>query len=201
MGISRGLKIALIGILAVAQAHAGDLGGGSPAAPALELGYKFFNGPNVASSSKGNLQGSSAYVLLFRAENRRNVIRVHAAAQFEYASGSAPVTGPTASDAYTMYGASFLPGFYLYPFRDGRMQPFIGGSGIAGWYMMKLANAYTQSLSFGYEIGAGVDMRFGGGGGRILRVRSAFTNHSASLGGNTQGVTLNGFLISLGLPY
>ncbi|MBU6375745.1 MAG: hypothetical protein KGQ59_07105 [Bdellovibrionales bacterium] len=195
------MKIVFIGFLAAAQAHAGDLGGGSPAAPALELGYKIFNGPNVVSGTAGNLQGSKAYLLLFRAENRRNLIRVHAAAQFEYASGTSPITAPTAADAYTMYGASFLPGFYLYPFRDARMQPFIGASGIAGWYTMKLSNAYTQSLSFGYEVGAGVDLRFGGGGGRLLRVRSAFTNHSASLGGNTQGVNMNAFLISLGLPY
>jgi len=174
---------------------------GQPANPALELGYKFFNGPNVAAGAAGDLQGSKAYVLNFRAENRRNVVRIHAAAQFEYASGTAPISAANATDAYTMYGAAFLPGFYVYPFQDGRVTPFIGASGIAGWYMMNLSNVYSQSLSFGYEIGAGVDLRFGTGNARTWRVRSAFTNHSASLGGNAAGVSLNGFMLSVGMAY
>lgn len=191
------LAVATLSLLAGGiTAHAG----GQPANPALELGYKFFNGPNVASGSQGNLQGSSAYVLNFRAENRSNVVRIHAAAQFEYASGSGPLDA-TNKSSYSMYGAAFLPGFYVYPFQDGRVMPFIGASGIAGWYMMNASSVYTQSLSFGYEIGAGVDMKFGTGNARTYRVRSAFTNHSASLGSNTSGISLNGFMLSLGVAY
>jgi hypothetical protein len=186
--------LSLVGGEVAAQA------GGQAANPALELGYKFFNGPNVASGSQGNLQGSNAFVLNFRAENRKNVIRIHAAAQFEYASGKGPLDGTSASP-YTMYGASFLPGFYVYPFQEGRVMPFIGASGIAGWYMMNASSVYTQSLSFGYEIGAGVDMKFGTGGARTYRVRSAFTNHNASLGGNTSGISLNGFMLGIGVAY
>lgn len=195
------LVVLLLGSCGFIGGELSAFGAGSPAAPALELGYKFFNGPNESSGSQGNLQGSNAYVLTFRAENRKNLVRIHAAAQFEFASGTAPVTGPSASDAYSMYGAAFLPGFYVYPFKAGRVKPFIGGSGIAGWYMMNVSEAYTQALSFGYEIGAGVDLQFGSGASRIYRIRSAFTNHSASIGGNTEGVSLNGFMISLGIAY
>jgi hypothetical protein len=200
-GVFGGRSLQALGWMALSVLSAVPALANQAANPALELGYKFFNGPNTASGSQGNLQGSSAYVLNFRAENRRNVIRIHTAAQFEYASGSAPISSSTASDSYTMYGAAFLPGFYVYPFREGRVMPFIGASGIAGWYMMNVSNAYTQSLSFGYEIGAGVDLRVGTGNAKTWRVRSAFTNHSASLGGNTSGVSLNGFMLSLGMAY
>ncbi|MEN9722432.1 MAG: hypothetical protein RJB38_418, partial [Pseudomonadota bacterium] len=100
----------------VSPADAAGLGGSTPAQPALELGYKFFNGPNQATGSKGNLQGSNGYFLNFRAENRKNIARLHAAAQFEFASGSAPISAAGASDSYTLYGAAFLPGVHVYPF-------------------------------------------------------------------------------------
>ncbi|NBW82898.1 hypothetical protein EBR21_14200 [bacterium] len=65
---------------------------------------------------------------------------------------------------------------------------------------MNLSDVYTQGLSFGYEVSAGVDLS-SGGAGKIVRLRSAFTSHSASIGGNTSGVSLSAFILTLGVAY
>ncbi len=174
--------------------------GGTVASPAVELGLRMFNGPNQVTGTAGNLSGAKGYLLNFRAESRKNVFRINAAAQFEMASGTAGVTSPTASDAFSMYGAAFLPGFFVYPFSAGRMQPYLGAAGLIGWYIMNLSNAYTQGLSFGYEVCAGVDLS-SGGASKIFRLRSAFASHSASIGGNTSGVSLSAFIVTLGVAY
>jgi hypothetical protein len=177
------------------------LASGQAAQPAIEAGMRIFNGPNAATGTQGNLSNSSGYFFNFRAENRKNIFRLNAAAQFEYATGTAGISSPSASDAYTMYGAAFIPGVLVYPFVAGRLRPFLGGGAVVGWYIMNLSDVFTQSLSFGYEVTAGVDIQTGGGAGRIWRLRSAYSTHSASLGGNTEGVSLTAFLFSLGLAY
>lgn len=174
--------------------------GGTVASPAVELGLRMFNGPNQATGTAGNLSGAKGYLLNFRAESRKDVFRINAAAQFEMASGTAGVTAPSASDAFSMYGAAFLPGFFVYPFSAGRMQPYLGAAGLVGWYIMNLSNVYTQGLSFGYEVCAGVDLS-SGGASKIFRLRSAFASHSASIGGNTSGVSLSAFILTLGVAY
>lgn len=184
-----------------APVHEAFAAGGQAASPAIEAGIRMFNGPNVASGTAGNLSGANGYFLNFRAENRKNIFRIHAAAQFEMASGTGGVSAPGATDAFSMYGAAFLPGFYAYPFQAGRLQPFAGASGLLGWYIMNSADIFTQGLSFGFEVSAGVDMQFGGAAGKTLRLRSAFASHSASIGGNTSGVSLSAFLFSLGVAY
>ena len=190
---------AVLGLLVGLPAWAG--GTAAPASPALEFGMRTFNGPNQTSGSQGNLSNSRGYFINFRAENRKDIFRLNAAAQFEFASGTAGVTAPTASDSYSMYGGAFLPGFFVYPFVQGRFQPFLGAAGLVGWYIMNLTNVYTQGLSFGYEVTAGVDMSGGNGAGKIYRLRSAYASHSASLGGNTSGVSLSAFILSLGVAY
>lgn len=174
--------------------------GGTVASPAVELGIRMFNGPNQATGTAGNLSGARGYLLNFRAESRKDIFRLNAAAQFEMASGTAGVTSPSASDAFSMYGAAFLPGFFVYPFSAGRMQPYLGAAGLVGWYIMNLSNVYTQGLSFGYEVSAGVDLS-SGGASKIVRLRSAYASHSASVGGNTSGVSLSAFILTLGVAY
>lgn len=197
-----GLSIgAALAFCALASGSAWAAGAGAPASPAVELGTRSFSGPNTATGTVGNLSNSRGYFANFRAENRKGIFRMNAAAQFEFASGTAGVTAPTASDAYSMYGGAFFPGFFVYPFEQGRMQPFLGAAGLVGWYIMNLSNAYTQSLSFGYEATAGVDLAVGGGAGRIYRLRSSFASHSGSLGGNTSGVSLSSFNLSIGVAY
>jgi hypothetical protein len=195
------LRISILGVFFALLPISGWCGtSGTVASPAVEGGLRMFNGPNVATGTAGNLSGAKGYFLNFRAESRKDMFRLNAAAQFEMASGTAGVTAPSASDAFSMYGAAFLPGFFVYPFQAGRLQPFAGAAGLVGWYIMNLSNAYTQGLSFGYEVSAGVDLS-SGGAGKIFRLRSAYASHSASLGGNTSGVSLSAFLVSLGVAY
>jgi hypothetical protein len=66
---------------------------------------------------------------------------------------------------------------------------------------MNLNEAYTQSLSMGYEVSAGVDLRFRAGNALTYRIRSAYASHSATVGGNAHGVSLSAFIFSLGIAY
>jgi hypothetical protein len=61
-----GLVLLMTGALEQGAALAGQL-----AYPAIELGYRIFNGPNQSSGGAGNLSGSNGYLFNFRAEQRR----------------------------------------------------------------------------------------------------------------------------------
>ena len=105
-----------------------------------------------------------------------------------------------------MYGGSFLPGFNLFAFDEGRVLPFVGVSGVVGWNVLKLGETVsgvesnTKSLSYGFEVSAGVDLRFGSIRGNALRLRTGFWNVTSSLGG-VSGFEHHAFKISIGVVY
>lgn len=194
----------MIGILAFLlsemigpQAYAA--GGGGEYAPVLGFGYKFFNGDTGKS-----ITGSPGYVLHFRAEKRRGWLRTFADAEFEYSSGTASVGAD--APGFSLFGGGFLGGANVFIFTTGRFQAFFGGAGVLAWHMIKLSpapsgvEANTQSLSLGYEVRAGVDMRLGGADGNAIRLESGYSAVTSSLGGQS-GFQLKGFTFVLGLVY
>lgn len=166
--------------------------------PLVLGGIGFFNGKTGKSFT-----GSNEYFLVFGAEEKTGNLRYNVGMDFEYSSGTASVG--TDTPKYSLFGAGLLPGFHIFPFSDGKFQPFLGLHGVGAWHYMSMAapptgvEPNTQSFSFGYQISAGVDIR-PGGGGRALRVMSALSSVSSTLAG-VSGMDLFAFRFALGIVY
>jgi len=167
--------------------------------PILEVGANWHTG-----AAGKNIAGTTEYAATFRAEKRGGMFRSSFALDLGYAKGTASVGTDTPSAM--VIGVGFLPGFFLFPFPNGNIQPFLGGSGVLGWHFFKMdtppagVEANTQGLSLGYEISAGVDLRFGGDNGWGLRLHSGLWSVTSTLAGQS-GFQLNGFRLSLGFAY
>ncbi|HAR41454.1 MAG TPA: hypothetical protein DCS07_02290 [Bdellovibrionales bacterium] len=165
----------------------------------MEAGVNFHAG-NTGKS----ITGSNEYFMTFRAESRKGIWRPSIAADLGYAMGQASIG--TETPTFTMMGAGFLGGVHLFPFSTGQFQPFFGGSGVLAWNFLKLTapptgvEPQTQGLSLGYEISAGVDLRFGRAEGSALRIHGGLWNVSSSVAG-VSGFLLTGFRLSLGVTY
>ncbi len=172
---------------------------GGEYAPIIEVGANFHTGDTGKS-----ITGASEYVVSFRAEKRKGRFRPTVAADLGYARGNASIG--THSPAFTMLGAGFLGGVHVFPFTSGRFQPFFGGSGILGWNFLKLpapptgVEPNTQAISLGYEISAGVDLRFGNIEGNAIRIHGGMWSASSSLAA-VSGFQLTGFRLTFGLSY
>jgi len=189
----------LIGLLGFVIPAATFAAGGGIYAPIMEAGINFHSGETGKS-----ITGSYEYFMTFRAESRKGIWRPTVAADLVYSRGNASIGAELPS--FTMMGAGFLGGVHLFPFPTGQLQPFFGGSGVLAWNFLKLATPptgiepQTQGLSLGYEISAGVDLRFGRAEGRALRIHGGLWNVSSSVAG-VSGFQLTGFRISLGVTY
>lgn len=167
--------------------------------PIVELGTKFHTGPSGTS-----LTGSRGYSLNLRAEQGSGIFRAQAAASIEYSGGNATIGSDSTN--YHLGGMGFHLGGSVFPFPSGGMQPFLIASGIVSAQMLKLvgssetARALSQSLAFGFEAGAGVDIHFGSDHGTAVRVRACYRSQSATLAGMS-GFDLSGFSLVLGVAY
>ena len=105
-----------------------------------------------------------------------------------------------------MFGGSFLPGFNLFIFNEGKVLPFVGANGVIGWNVLKLSTdvtgveSNTKSLAYGFEVSAGVDVRFGSIRGNAIRLRTGFWSVTSSLGG-ISGFEHHAFKFSVGIVY
>ena len=171
---------------------------GDDTAPIIELGALFHAGTTGKS-----ITGANGYFVSFRSERERTFFRPSVAFKIDYSSGTASVG--SASPNFTLFGASFTLGANFFIFGQGKFQPFVGGSGVIGWDLLKLPSPptgvenNTRNLSFGYEVNAGVDIRTSSKG-NALRVRGAYWAVTSGLAG-ISGFELNAFQLSLGIVY
>ncbi|MBI4924452.1 MAG: hypothetical protein HY843_00895 [Bdellovibrio sp.] len=166
-------------------------------APAMDMGVAFFTG-----TSGKSMTGALAEYFNFRAEDRKGFFRPQAAMEILTAVGKASIGTDTPSAS--LYNASFIVGVHLFPFTAVRFAPFVGGSGVVGWGYLKMGSppsgveANTQSIVYGYELTAGVDLRTGSLDGAAIRIKSGLYVTSGKLGG-VSSFMLQGFRISLGM--
>lgn len=167
--------------------------------PIVESGFEFMGGDTGKS-----LTGANSYFLGFRAEEDRGFFRTSIGFEIPFSSGTTTIGSST--PAYSIWGARFSPGFALFPFKEGHLMPFLAGSGILAWHQLQLTNPpagtepNTQALAYGYEIAAGIDVRFGSKEGRAFRLRGSLINLSTTLGG-VSGFKLQGVQFSLGYVF
>lgn len=186
-------------VIACVAPFCAQAAGGGVYAPILELGANFHTGDSGKS-----ITGANTYQVTFRAEQRKGMLRPSVAADLGYTSGTASIGADL--PAFTMMGAGFLGGVHLFPFTSGRFQPFFGGSGVLAWNFLKLPappagiEPNTQGMSLGYQISAGVDLRFGNIEGRAVRVHGSLWSVNSKLAG-ISGFQLAGFRLSLGITY
>jgi hypothetical protein len=187
-----------LGMLASAPAYA--RGGGGDYAPIFQLGTNFHSGKTGQS-----LTGLIGYDLDLRSEKRMGFFRTSFAMNLEFASGAASIG--TATPSGTMFGGAFLGGFNLFPFNNGRFQPYLGASPVLSWNILKLTGPptgvepNTQSLGYGYQLNVGVDFRFGNVDGNAMRLESSFWSVSAMNLGGQAGFELTGWRFGVGLVY
>lgn len=193
---SRALLALIVSLLASQAAHAR---GGGQYAPVAEMGVNFHAGETGKS-----LTGAFGYFLTFRAEDRKGFFRPTIAAELQSAVGKASVG--TSKPNFTMYGFSFMPGCHLFGFPVARFLPFVGANAILGWNFLSLkgqpasVEPYTQGISYGYEVSAGVDIRPGSSEGYALRIRSGYWWAQAGLA-EISGFQLHGFRITMGMVW
>jgi len=167
--------------------------------PIIEVGAHFF-----AGTAEESLTGSRAYPIVFRSEAQRGQLRLSIATEFLFSSGSTSVT--STSTTYTLYGASFNPSYNYFVFREGYFQPFVGVGGIVGWNYFKMTtpptgvDAYTQGYAYGYELSAGVDIRFSNADSSALRLRAALVSLSSQIA-ELSPFALGGFRFLVGYVY
>lgn len=173
--------------------------GGGEYAPMLSAGVNFYSGDTGKS-----LTGALGYLLSLKAEKRKNFLRPFAAAEFEYSSGTASVGA--ASPSFTLMGGGFRGGVDMFVFTTGRFQVFLGGAGVLSWHMLKMPSPpagtepNTQGISYGYEAGAGVEMRLGSAEGNAIRIETTYSSISSNLA-EISGFQLTGFKFLIGIVY
>jgi hypothetical protein len=169
-------------------------------ASVLEVGTKFYSGTATPSAT-----GAYGFFLDLRAEKKKGIFRPSAAAEIEYAMGTARF-GEDDTPTFTMMTGSFVGGVNLFLFSESQLLPFIGGAGVLGWNVLKLTGqqagveANTQGLSYGYEISAGCEIRKSAGADDAVRVRTSFWQTTSTLGG-AAGFQLSGWRVSIGLVF
>lgn len=174
-------------------------GAGGEYAPIAAPGIIFH-----AGDAGKSLTGASGYLLRLGAEKRKGFLRPNARLEIEYSSGTASV-GDSEPD-FTLFHGGFHGGLNLFIFTTGRFQAFVGGAGVASWSQLQLTSPpdgveeNTQSLSFGYETSAGVDMRLGSAEGNAIRLESSFYSVSSGLAGEGS-FQLQGFKFLLGIVF
>lgn len=174
-------------------------GGASEFSPVAEIGVNFHTGLTGKS-----MTGALGQFVTFRAEGRKGFVRMQAASEVQTAVGKASIGAETPSG--TLYGSGFLGGVHIFVIPVGRIQPFFGGSGVYAWHYLKITTPptgvepQTQTMSFGYEASAGVDIRTGGVEGNAIRIRSGYWNVTGKLGG-VSGFQLHGFRIAIGVVW
>jgi hypothetical protein len=167
--------------------------------PLLEGGMQMYTGADGKS-----LTGNNGYFVLFRAEGMRGHLRPFVGAQFDYSRGDTSIDGT--ATPFTLYGGSFMPGYNLFLFREGALQPFFGVAGALGWNFLHLTaapdsvDAFTQGFAFGYEVSAGVDIRFKRSSASALRLRCGIWNYRAMIGGSSS-FGLNGYRFAAGFIF
>jgi hypothetical protein len=193
-GVATGAIACALFVLAPLSAQAGEY------ASLVELGTKFYSGTTTPSAT-----GAYGFFLDLRAEKKKGFFRPTAAAEIEYAMGTARFSDddlPT----FTMMSGSFVGGINLFLFSESQILPFLGASGVLGWNVLKLTGqqagveANTQGLAYGYEISAGCDLRKSAGADDGIRVRTSFWQTSSTLAG-AAGFQLSGWRISIGLMF
>jgi hypothetical protein len=172
---------------------------GGEFAPSFDLGVVLHSG-----TSGKSLTGVLGYVGSFRAESRKGFFRPYCAFELGSDVGKASV-GENEPQATAFHGG-FVGGVQLFPFSASKLTPFLGGGGILAWSMMKMGSPpegvepNTQSVTFGFEMAAGVDIRGSAGGGNALRLRSSYYFASGSLAG-VSGFQLSGFRFTIGMVW
>lgn len=196
MRLTRDLRtLAFLWLIGATAARADD----TRTLPTLETGIQFISG-----KAESSLTGASAYPIIFRAETQRGTFRPSVATEFLYSAGTTSVT--STATKYTLYGASFVPAYNVFVFREGIFQPFFGFGGVMGWNYFKMTtpptgvDAYTQGFSYGYEISSGVDISLGRSDGSSMRLRGSMLYLTSRIGGlSTFG--LGGFRFVAGFVY
>ncbi len=177
-------------------------------APAYALDYQSMVAGMVhVYSGKDNqsLSGTMGYSLQFSAEKAKQHFRPVYQANLNMASGTVSLSGGNSS--FTLYGGEFMGGLNFFLPTPGAITPYLGASGLLGWSLMKLGtpptgvDENTQSLLFGYEVRAGMEMRLSShDDGKALRIQSAYYSASGTLAG-VSGLQLNGFRVGMGLSF
>lgn len=148
--------------------------------------------------------GSLGYFFDFQTQKKKELIRPTYLASLTYTNGN--VTIDETKYAFSLFGAAFQAGFNIFLFKEGIFQPYIGGGGMIAWHQMAMpsppdgTDTNTQSLSFGYAVNAGVDMRFGSADGNALRIQSSHWILNSKLGG-ISGFQLSGWRIGIGIVF
>jgi hypothetical protein len=181
----------LLLVLAPVHSHAAVSFGGI-----VEGGMVFHSGDSTKS-----LTGANSYVLGLGAQVRQGYFRPQVSVLLQFASGKASIGTDTPD--FTMYGGTILPGLTINPFGGMKsgFQPFLSGFGVIGSHYFQMStpptgiDKNTLGLSFGYEVGAGVDIAMANK--KALRIQTVFMSVSSAIAGQS-GFLLNGFRFTLG---
>lgn len=162
----------------------------------VEFSYHTYTGTEGKS-----IKGATGYTMIFRSSDIKGFLRPHVAFEIGTSTGTASINTDTPS--YTLYRASFLPGFHIYIIPAGNFQPFVGANGTVGWSFFQMDSpptgieGDTQGLFYGYEASAGVDIRFSKNKDSAIRISSSVLTNYAQVAGFTD-FQLNSFRLALG---
>lgn len=149
-----------------------------------------------------SLTGSKGYILQFSSESLGDYFRTNYAADFLFASGEVSLNSTPLS--CLMIGGFFSPGINVFPTPGSTFSPYVGASGVVGWGLMQLAQppaavgVHTQSLTYGYELRAGINWRTSSG--RHYRLQTSLFSATGKFA-STGGVLLDGLRMGFGINF
>ncbi len=149
-----------------------------------------------------SLTGSKGYVLQFSSETLGEYFRPNYAADFLFVSGEASLSSTPL--ACVLVGGFFSPGINVFPTPGSTFSPYVGASGVVGWGLMQLAapptgvGVHSQSLTYGYELRAGMSWRTSGG--RHYRLQTSLFSARGKFA-ETSGVLLDGLRFGVGMNF
>jgi len=187
-----------LSIAAPRRAHADP----APKAGSENLSFLAFHSQWFSGGLDKSLTGSKGYVLQFSSEALGDYFRPNYAADFLFASGEASLNSTSLS--CLLIGGFFSPGINVFPTPGGTFSPYVGASGVVGWGLMQLAEpptgvgVHTQSLTYGYELRAGINWRTGGG--RHYRLQTSLFSATGKFAA-TSGVLLDGLRMGIGINF
>lgn len=165
-------------------------------AAAIVMGGATFYG----GGTTGSLAGTTGFSFSLQAQPKKGLLRPTLGIFGEAASGVAPISGTQTS--YSLYGGGFAVGVQISPFAEGNITPYISADGILGWNLLKLGSSSTttnntNSLMYGYVIGAGADIRLARTKGNAIRLQTGYLYKVGRLAG-INSFAIQGFVVSIG---
>lgn len=158
---------------------------------------------NYVGNDRKSLNGSYGYHLAMKGNSGSGAFRGVLGGGFFYAPGEVKYSS-TSKKSATLYSGEFSAGFILIPMGDEGISPYLEFTGSLGTAFLQISSpptgvdAQSVALTYGGQIGFGVQVPFGGS---RLRLHAAYVMRTATKLASESGFGLNAMAFGASLGF